>query len=147
MTKDEAIKDIETQYEAGVRGFMVESMEDYDVEMYCGDEIKKRYAKMTDGQKEKFLSRLMDEFYTTLEEGDNYGFGNLMLDTLDALERDGRMDEVLGNDVPDMTEQQADEHGVVAAVCCRHCAMFDNGHCKTLGCKTYETDVCGKYTR
>lgn len=146
MTRDEAIKDIEKQYEAGVRGFMVESMDEEDIDMYCDDDIKERYQKMTDVQKEQFMSRLMDEFYGMLEEGRDYGFGRILMDTIENLELEDRMDEVIDGDVPDMTEQQAEENDVVAARCCVHCAMFDNGHCKTLGCKTYETDVCGEYT-
>ena len=68
-------------------------------------------------------------------------------DNEDDWEREGRLNEEIDGEWQEMTERQAEEHGVVAAICCRHCAMFDNGNCKMLGCRTHETDTCGKFTR
>jgi len=97
MTKEEAISEIEKQSACGVNGFQVLSMDSDDIEMYGDDALKKRYAKMTDSQKAKLLSLLMDEIYDTLEEGDSWGFGNLFRNTMYCIDVEERRDEIIGN--------------------------------------------------
>ena len=92
MNKEEAINEIRKQAENGVTGFQILSMDAEDVEMYCGDDFKKRYANLGEKAKEKLLSMLMDECYDTLEEGEEFGFRNLLQTTLDYLEREDRID-------------------------------------------------------
>lgn len=95
MTKEEAIKEIEAQSSTGVKGFQVISMDEDDIEMYGDKELKEKFAKMTNKQKAKLLSLLMDEMYDTFEQGDNWGFGNLFRDTMDYIDDEERRDEII----------------------------------------------------
>ena len=97
MNKEEAINEIRKQAENGVTGFQILSMDAEDVEMYCGDDFQKRYANLVEKAKEKLLSMLMDECYDTLEEGEEFGFRNLLQTTLDYLDREDRIDEMFAN--------------------------------------------------
>ena len=94
MTAEEAIKEIEAQSSTGVKGFQVISMDEDDIEMYGDKELKERFAKMTDKQKEKLLSLLMDEVYDTMEEAEPYGFGNMFRDTLIFIDGENRRGEL-----------------------------------------------------
>lgn len=49
-------------------------------------------------------------------------------------------------EMPEMTDEVAEENNVVAAICCLYCS-HSNGDisdckCYKLGCKTNPTDVC-----
>ena len=88
MTKEEAIKAIQDSNE--VTGFQIISMNEDDIEAYFDDEIKTKFAKMTDKQKAKVLSYLVDQIDENFEQGDNWGFGNICIDTLECIEADGR---------------------------------------------------------
>lgn len=94
MTAEEAIMEIKAQSSTGVRGFQVISMDEDDIEMYGDKELKERFAKMTEWQKEKLLSLLMDEVYETMEESESYGFGRLFRDTMMLIDDDDRRDEL-----------------------------------------------------
>lgn len=94
MTAEEAIMEIKAQSSTGVRGFQVISMDEDDLEVYGDDELKERFSKMTDRQKSRLLSLLMDEIYSTLEESGNYGFGRLFRDTMMLIDDDDRRDEL-----------------------------------------------------
>ena len=98
MTAEEAIKEIEAQSNGTcVKGFQVISMDEEDIEMYGDKELKERFAKMTDWQKEKLLSLLMDEVYGTMEESESYGFGNMFRDTLKLIDEENRRGELYAN--------------------------------------------------
>ena len=94
MTAEEAISEIKRQSANGINGFQVLSMDEEDVEMYGDKELKERFAKMTDKQKAKMLSLLMDEIYDTMEEAEPYGFGNMFRDTLVFLDSEDRREEI-----------------------------------------------------
>lgn len=94
MTAEEAIMEIKAQSSTGVRGFQVISMDEDDLEVYGDDELKERFSKMTDRQKSRLLSLLMDEIYGTLEESGSYGFGRLFRDTMMLIDDDDRRDEL-----------------------------------------------------
>ena len=94
MTAEEAIMEIKAQSSTGVRGFQVISMDEDDLEVYGDDELKERFSKMTDRQKSRLLSLLMDEVYGTLEESNSYGFGKLFRDTMMLIDDDDRRDEL-----------------------------------------------------
>lgn len=94
MTAEEAIMEIKAQSSTGVRGFQVISMDEDDLEVYGDDELKERFSKMTDRQKSRLLSLLMDEIYSTLEESNSYGFGRLFRDTMMLIDDDDRRDEL-----------------------------------------------------
>ena len=94
MTAEEAIMEIKAQSSTGVRGFQVISMDEDDLELYGDDELKERFSKMTDRQKSRLLSLLMDEVYGTLEESNSYGFGRLFRDTMMLIDDDDRRDEL-----------------------------------------------------
>lgn len=94
MTAEEAIKEIEMQSSTGVKGFQVISMDEDDIEMYGDKELKERFAKMTDRQKAKLLSMLIDEVYDTMEEAESYGFGNIFRDTLVFIDEENRRGEL-----------------------------------------------------
>ncbi len=94
MTAEEAINEIKKQSEIGINGFQVLSMDEEDVEMYGDDDLKKRFSKMTNEQKAKMLSLLMDEIYDTMEESEPYGFGNMFRDTLIFLDGEDRRKEL-----------------------------------------------------
>ena len=94
MTAEEAIMEIKAQSSTGVRGFQVISMDEDDLEVYGDDELKERFSKMTDRQKSRLLSLLMDEVYGTLEESSSYGFGRLFRDTMMLIDDDDRRDEL-----------------------------------------------------
>ena len=94
MTAEEAIMEIKAQSSTGVRGFQVISMDEDDLEVYGDDELKERFSKMTDRQKSRLLSLLMDEVYGTLEESGSYGFGRLFRDTMMLIDDDDRRDEL-----------------------------------------------------
>ena len=94
MTAEEAIMEIKAQSSTGVRGFQVISMDEDDLEVYGDDELKERFSKMTDRQKSRLLSLLMDEVYGTLEESNSYGFGRLFRDTMMLIDDDDRRDEL-----------------------------------------------------
>ena len=94
MTAEEAIMEIKAQSSTGVRGFQVISMDEDDLEVYGDDELKERFSKMTDRQKSRLLSLLMDEVYDTLEESSSYGFGRLFRDTMMLIDDDDRRDEL-----------------------------------------------------
>ena len=94
MTAEEAIMEIKAQSSTGVRGFQVISMDEDDLEIYGDDELKERFSKMTDRQKSRLLSLLMDEVYGTLEESNSYGFGRLFRDTMMLIDDDDRRDEL-----------------------------------------------------
>ena len=94
MTAEEAIMEIKAQSSTGVRGFQVISMDEDDLEGYGDDELKERFSKMTDRQKSRLLSLLMDEVYGTLEESNSYGFGRLFRDTMMLIDDDDRRDEL-----------------------------------------------------
>lgn len=94
MTAEEAIMEIKAQSSTGVRGFQVISMDEDDLEVYGDDELKERFSKMTDRQKSRLLSLLMDEVYGTLEESNYYGFGRLFRDTMMLIDDDDRRDEL-----------------------------------------------------
>ena len=94
MTAEEAIKEIEAQSSTGVRGFQVISMDEDDLEVYGDEELKERFSKMTDRQKSRLLSLLMDEIYSTLEESGSYGFGRLFRDTMMLIDDDDRREEL-----------------------------------------------------
>ena len=94
MTAEEAIMEIKAQSSTGVRGFQVISMDEDDLEVYGDDELKERFSKMTDRQKSRLLSLLMDEVYDTLEESNSYGFGRLFRDTMMLIDDDDRRDEL-----------------------------------------------------
>ena len=94
MTAEEAIMEIKAQSSTGVRGFQVISMDEDDLEVYGDDELKERFSKMTDKQKSRLLSLLMDEVYGTLEESNSYGFGRLFRDTMMLIDDDDRRDEL-----------------------------------------------------
>lgn len=94
MTAEEAIMEIKAQSSTGVRGFQVISMDEDDLEVYGDDELKERFSKMTDRQKSRLLSLLMDEVYGTLEESGAYGFGRLFRDTMMLIDDDDRRDEL-----------------------------------------------------
>jgi hypothetical protein len=94
MTAEEAIKEIEAQSRIGVKGFQVISMDEDDIEMYGDKELKERFAKMTDKQKAKLLSLLMDEIYDTMEEAEPYGFGNMFRDTLIFIDEENKRGEL-----------------------------------------------------
>lgn len=96
MTKDEAILEIQRQDEMGIHGFQVLSMCDDDIDAYADEELKAKFEAMTDKQKAKLLSLLMDEMYDTFEEGDNWGFGNLFRETMDFIDEEERRDEIIG---------------------------------------------------
>ena len=93
MTAEEAIMEIKAQ-SSTVRGFQVISMDEDDLEVYGDDELKERFSKMTDRQKSRLLSLLMDEVYDTLEESSSYGFGRLFRDTMMLIDDDDRRDEL-----------------------------------------------------
>ena len=98
MTAEEAIKEIEAQSNGTcVKGFQVISMCEDDIEMYGDKELKERFAKMTEWQKEKLLSLLMDEVYETMEESESYGFGNMFRDTLKYIDEENRRGELYAN--------------------------------------------------
>ena len=98
MTAEEAIKEIEAQSNGTcVKGFQVISMCEDDIEMYGDKELKERFAKMTDRQKAKLLSLLMDEVYDTMEEAEPYGFGNMFRDTLKFIDGENRRGELYAN--------------------------------------------------
>ena len=86
--------EIKAQSSTGVRGFQVISMDEDDLEVYGDDELKERFSKMTDRQKSRLLSLLMDEVYGTLEESNSYGFGRLFRDTMMLIDDDDRRDEL-----------------------------------------------------
>ena len=94
MTAEEAIMEIKAQSSTGVRGFQVISMDEDDLEVYGDEERKERFSKMTDRQKSRLLSLLMDEVYGTLEESNSYGFGRLFRDTMMLIDDDDRRDEL-----------------------------------------------------
>ena len=94
MTAEEAIMEIKAQSSTGVRGFQVISMDEDDLEVYGDEELKERFSKMTDKQKSRLLSLLMDEVYGTLEESNSYGFGRLFRDTMMLIDDDDRRDEL-----------------------------------------------------
>lgn len=94
MTAEEAIREIEAQSSNGVKGFQVISMDEDDIEMYGDKELKERFAKMTDRQKAKLLSLLMDEVYDTMEQAEPYGFGNMFRDTLVFIDEENRRGEL-----------------------------------------------------
>ena len=94
MTAEEAIMEIKAQSSTGVRGFQVISMDEDDLEIYGDEELKERFSKMTDRQKSRLLSLLMDEVYGTLEESNSYGFGRLFRDTMMLIDDDDRRDEL-----------------------------------------------------
>lgn len=94
MTAEEAIMEIKAQSSTGVRGFQVISMDEDDLEVYGDEELKERFSKMTDRQKSRLLSLLMDEVYGTLEESGSYGFGRLFRDTMMLIDDDDRRDEL-----------------------------------------------------
>ena len=94
MTAEEAIMEIKAQSSTGVRGFQVISMDEDDLEVYGDEELKERFSKMTDRQKSRLLSLLMDEVYGTLEESNSYGFGRLFRDTMMLIDDDDRRDEL-----------------------------------------------------
>ena len=94
MTAEEAIMEIKAQSSTGVRGFQVISMDEDDLEVYGDEELKERFSKMTDRQKSRLLSLLMDEVYGTLEESGSYGFGRLFRDTMMLIDDDDRREEL-----------------------------------------------------
>lgn len=94
MTAEEAIMEIKAQSSTGTRGFQVISMDEDDLEIYGDDELKERFSKMTDRQKSRLLSLLMDEVYGTLEESGSYGFGRLFRDTMMLIDDDDRREEL-----------------------------------------------------
>ena len=94
MTAEEAIMEIKAQSSTGVRGFQVISMDEDDLEVYGDDELKERFSKMTDRQKSRLLSLLMDEVHGTLQESNSYGFGRLCRDTMMLIDDDDRRDEL-----------------------------------------------------
>ena len=94
MTAEEAIMEIEARSSTGVRGFQGISMDEDDLEIYGDEELKERFSKMTDRQKSRLLSLLMDEVYGTLEESNSYGFGRLFRDTMMLIDDDDRRDEL-----------------------------------------------------
>ena len=94
MTAEEAIMEIKAQSSTGVRGFQGISMDEDDLEIYGDEELKERFSKMTDRQKSRLLSLLMDEVYGTLEESNSYGFGRLFRDTMMLIDDDDRRDEL-----------------------------------------------------
>lgn len=94
MTAEEAIMEIKAQSSTGVRGFQVISMDEDDLEVYGDEELKERFSKMTEWQKEKLLSLLMDEVYETMEESESYGFGNMFRDTLKYIDEENRRGEL-----------------------------------------------------
>ena len=94
MTAEEAIMEIKAQSSTGVGGFQVISMDEDDLEIYGDEELKERFSKMTDRQKSRLLSLLMDEVYGTLEESNSYGFGRLFRDTMMLIDDDDRRDEL-----------------------------------------------------
>lgn len=94
MTAEEAIKEIKAQSRVCVNGFQVISINADDIEEYGDKELKERFAKMTVKQKAKLLSLLMDEIYNTMEEGEDYGFGNMFRDTMTFIDEENRRDEL-----------------------------------------------------
>ena len=97
MTAEEAIKAIKEIDAQCVSGFQVISMCEDDIEIYGDKELKERFAKMTDRQKAKLLSLLMDEVYDTMEVAEPYGFGNMFRDTLKFMDEENRRGELYAN--------------------------------------------------
>lgn len=64
-------------------------MGDEDIEMYAPGYIKEAYDEFTDEEKERFCKQLLREMFQLFEEGDSWGFGTLMTDTLAELEAEG----------------------------------------------------------
>jgi hypothetical protein len=95
MTREDAIKCVSdprhpnTPCTADTRGVFVESMCDEDIEMYAPEYVREAYAKLTDEQKARFCSALMDQMFELFEVGDNWGFGELMRETIQCIEDDG----------------------------------------------------------
>jgi len=64
-------------------------LDDADIEMYAPAHIKAAYANFTNEEKNNFRERLLHEMCQTFEEGDDWGFGHLMSETLAYLESQG----------------------------------------------------------
>ena len=94
MNATEAINEIKAQSEAGVKAFQVLTMENEDIEMYGDNELKQRFATLTDKQKDKLLSLLMDEVHDTLETSEWYGFKKILEDTLGDIDAEDRREEL-----------------------------------------------------
>ena len=85
MTKEEAIKmlnecDDET-------GFIVVTLNKYDVAAYFPDGYE-LYEALSKEDRMRFLSNVADETYDMLEQGDDYGVGNVVIDALEGWEFD-----------------------------------------------------------
>lgn len=104
MTRDDLIKMCDAKHNtemnrAQERGVFIESMGDEDVEMYAPNYVKEAYDKLTDEEKTRFCSELMLQMFEMLEESPDWGFGELMRQTIRCIEDDG-------DDVMDLAKER-----------------------------------------
>lgn len=96
MTINEAIRYLQSRAKANepVGVWPLEVYEE-DLMQYLPDELYARYEAATPEQQCRFLAALADDLQETLETGYEYGFKKLLHDTLDYLEDEGRLDDLL----------------------------------------------------
>ena len=91
MTKNDAINFVKSLKDE--TGVVVISLNKDDIEEYGDEEMKRRFAKMNANQKKKLLSMIAEEIRNSIEEADEYGFGNIFLNTMDWIKQDDRIDD------------------------------------------------------
>ena len=77
-----------------VLGYWLVSMSVSDVEQYFPDDLKKKFDKLSLEKQKAFCSWLMDQMAEMFEESPEYGFGDLLVATLDTLTENEIADEM-----------------------------------------------------
>lgn len=83
MTKQEAIDFINNLSDDNV-GVMVVTINKDDVEQYLSGEFNREYKGLSNEDKDLFLSSVSSQMHQLLEEGDNWGVGNLMKEAVEG---------------------------------------------------------------